>query len=550
MQRLIKRYTRAQGEAFVTALVITLGFLAIRQFHMGAWIFANFEHETDDKRNAIILAGAVVSAAFGIFALRRWIELSHEVKIRVAAEARATTLAGEDMLTRLPNRRALSAELTRAVAQAERTGMSVSLLLLDLDRFKPINDVHGLLAGDRVLQDIANRLRAHVRSAEFVARLGGDEFAVVIAHTRDNQQMAVSAAARIAESLAQPIRIGAIDIDVGVTTGIATFPNDAGDVATLMQRADIALNAAKQGERGRTRLFDTAMDAAIRERAAIESDLRKAIVAQGVVPFFQPLIDLRTGHVTGFEALARWPHATRGFIPPDKFIPIAEERRMIGDLTESILTQACRLMRDWDGKPSLSVNLSPVQLSDRGLAVKLLAMLTSADFAPHRLEVEITESALVCDIEGARAVLADLKTAGVTICLDDFGAGYSSLTQLASMPFDRVKIDRAFLNLEKGPHDVAKVMGAIVGMCRNLNLGVTGEGAETLQQCQMLIDAGCTVGQGWYFGAAVSAEDAKKLASNPDLELAPWSGQAETGAVVPIKQFLRSPREKGARAQS
>ena len=201
----------------------------------------------------------------------------------------------------------------------------------------------------------------------------------------------------------------------------------------------------------------------------------------------------------------------------------------------------------------MSINISPIQLSDRGLAVKLLELLTAADFAPGRLEVEITESALVSDFEGARAVLADLKMAGVTICLDDFGAGYSSLTHLASMPFDRVKIDRAFIQLDKGPAEAAKVMGAIVGMCRNLNLDVTGEGAETLQQCQILMEAGCAVGQGWYFGAAVSAEDAKKLAANPDLNLAPWRGGAKSGDggdVVPIKQYLRSPRETGVRARS
>ena len=553
LQRLFARYSRAQGEAFITALSITIGLMAILHFEMGAWALSNFEHQTDAKRDTVILAGAIISVAFGIFALRRWMELAREVTVRIAAEARATALAGEDALTGLPNRRALAAELSRAVARAERTGAAVSLLLMDLDRFKPINDVHGHIAGDQVLQEIALRLRRGVRLAEFVARLGGDEFAIIVAHERNDQQASMAAATRIANGLAAPLRLGAVDIDVSVTTGIATFPNDAADVATLMQRSDIALYNAKQSERGQVRLFNAAMDNEIRERAAIETDLRKAIVVHGIVPFFQPLVDLTSGRVIGFEALARWPHATRGFIPPVKFIPIAEERRLIGDLTASMLAQACRLSRDWAGQPTLSVNISPIQLSDRGLAVKLLDLLTAADFAPGRLEVEITESALVSDFEGARAVLADLKMAGVTICLDDFGAGYSSLTHLASMPFDRVKIDRAFIQLDKGPAEAAKVMGAIVGMCRNLNLDVTGEGAETLQQCQILMEAGCALGQGWYFGAAVVAEDAKKLAANPDLNLAPWRSAAKSGDggdVVPIKQYLRSPRETGVRARS
>ncbi len=552
LQRLVARYSRAQGEAFVTALSITIGLLAILHFQMGAWAFANFEHQTDAKRNAFILAGAIVSAAFGIFALRRWMELAHEVTIRVAAEARATALAGEDALTGLPNRRALSAELARAVARAERSGTNVSLLLLDLDRFKPINDVHGHMAGDQVLRELAQRLRGAVRVGEFVARLGGDEFAVMVSHGRNDQLSAVAAATRLSQSLAQPVQLGSVVVDVGVTTGIATFPDDAADVDTLVQRADIALYNAKQCNRGHARLFNASMDTEIRERAAIETDLRKAIATNGIVPFFQPLVDLRTGHVIGFEALARWPHAARGFIPPLKFIPIAEERRLIGDLTASMLAQACRLSRDWAGAPSLSVNVSPLQLADRGLAVKLLELLTNADFAPSRLEVEITESALVTDFEGARAVLGDLKVAGVTICLDDFGAGYSSLAHLASMPFDRVKIDRAFIQLDKGPAEAIKVMGAIVGMCRSLGLEVTGEGAETAQQCQILMNAGCSVGQGWYFGAAVAAEDARKLAANPVLMLTPWqrAPDADANAVVPIKQYLRSPREKGVRAQS
>ncbi len=550
VQRLIARYTRAQGEAFLTALSITAGLLAILHFQMGAWVFANFEHQTDAKRNAVILAGAIVSLAFGIFALRRWKELAREVTIRIAAEARATALAGEDALTGLSNRRALSTELARALAGADRSGQGVSLLLLDLDRFKPINDVYGHIAGDQVLREIAVRLRRSVRMSEFVARLGGDEFAVIVTHDRADQRAPMEAAARIADAVTRPMTLDAAHIDIGLTVGIATYPNDAGDAATLMQRSDIALYNGKQTNLGKANLFNAAMDAEIRERAAIEADLRQAITSHGIVPFFQPLVELNSCRVIGFEALARWPHTTRGFIPPVKFIPIAEERRLIADLTSSMLAQACRLSRDWAGQPMLSVNLSPYQLSDRALAVKLLELLTAADFAPSRLEVEITESALVSDFEGARAVLADLKMAGVTICLDDFGAGYSSLTHLASMPFDRVKIDRAFIQLEKGPAEAAKVMGAIVGMCRKLNLEVTGEGAETQQQCQILRDAGCSVGQGWYFGAAVSAEDAKTISANPDLGLAPWRATSKDGDVVPLKQYLRSPRETGGRARS
>ena len=548
----VRRYTKAQGDALITGFAITLAFLAILHFDLGAWIFAQFEHRQDAKRDAAILGGLIMSGAFGIFALRRWIELSREIKVRIAAEARATALASEDVLTGLPNRRALTTELTRAVARSTRNGESVSLLFMDLDRFKPVNDVYGHMAGDSLLQEIARRLLGTVRAGEFAARLGGDEFAVVISHDRDDQQAPLLAATRLTEVITKAVNIGPAEVHVGVTTGIATFPADADTIETLLRHADIALYSAKQGERGRCRMFNAHMDAEVRERALIESDLRAAIASHNVVPHFQPLIDLRTGFVMGFEALARWPHAGSGFIPPTKFIPIAEECGLIGDLSTSLLQQACRLARNWAHEPILSVNISPTQLADRLLADKILALLAAADFPAQRLEVEITESALVSDLERARNILLTLKTAGVSICIDDFGAGYSSLMHLTSMPFNRVKIDRTFVQAGTEFGDADKVLSAIVALCRSLGLQTTGEGVETEQHCKRIIDAGCSIGQGWYFGAALSATDARRLSENPDLKLKPWQpvqSNDDSSGVVPIRQFLRSPREKASRAQ-
>ena len=528
----LSRFSSAQREAALTGACIAAAFLAILHYDLGGLIFAAVEHRPDYKRDTLILAGLTMSLGFAVFALRRWFELGCEIKVRIAAEARANTLAREDALTGLPNRRALSAELALAVARAGRCGEPVSLLLMDLDRFKPVNDVYGHMVGDMLLQEITRRLRATVRSGEFVARLGGDEFAVIVCHHPENRGAPVAAAKRISEALCAAFTLGSTDVHVGVSTGIATFPFDAEDVEALMRRADVALYRAKERGRGRYELFDATMDTEIRQRAAIENDLRQAILAGDVVPYFQPLIELRGGRIVGFEALARWRHARHGFIPPSSFIPIAEESGLIGDLGLAMLRQGCRQARQWGGDVLLSVNISPIQLADRRLAEKILSVLTEEGLPPRRLEVEITENTLVSDVEGARVILNQLKREGVSICLDDFGAGYSSLRHLSSMPFDRVKIDRAFVQALDEKGDPLKVIRAIVGLCTSLGLACTGEGAETAEHVALLRAAGCSIGQGWYFGEAVPAVQAAILAADGRVPLTKLHATTSDGALT------------------
>ena len=530
--RWLTRLSPARREAVLTALSITAGFLAIIHFDLGGLIFSAVEHRPDYKRDTLILLGLTMSLGLAVFALRRWHEAAREIEVRLAAELRATTLASEDALTGLPNRRALSAELTAAIGRARRSGSALSLLLLDLDRFKPVNDLHGHLAGDRLLQEITRRLNANVRNGEFVARLGGDEFAVIVAHPHDDRGAPVAVANRIAAMLSAPVSLGSADIHVGVSTGVATFPFDADDVEALMRRSDVALYRAKERGRGRCELFDAAMDAEIRERAAIEADLRHAIAAGEVVPYFQPLIDLRSGRIVGFEALARWPHATHGFIPPSSFIPIAEESGLIGELGLVILRQGCRHARGWGSDTMIAVNISPLQLADMGLADKILTILAEEGLPPRRLEVEITENSLVGDLDGARKILNRLKAEGVSISLDDFGAGYSSLRHLTTMPFDRVKIDRSFVQGLDEIGDPLKVVRAIVGLCTSLGLATTGEGAETAAHVSMLRAAGCSVVQGWFFGEAVPACQAAKLAAEGRVALTRLHATAADGLVA------------------
>lgn len=508
LQANFARYSSAQREAVLTGVIITAVFLAIVHFELGAKAFVLIEHHSDYKRDGMILAGLTLSVGLAVFAMRRWQDLSREINFRIAAEARANALAREDSLTGLPNRRALASELARAVAASERSRKPVSLLLMDLDRFKAVNDVYGHMAGDRLLQEITLRLRQTVRSGEFVARLGGDEFALIVVHDADDRKAPLAVADRINAAVSKAVALGTAEVHVGVSTGIATFPFDADDVASLMRRADVALYRAKAGGRGSSKLFDTSMDAEIQERADIEADLRLAISTGQVVPHFQPLVDLKTCQVVGFEALARWEHPKRGFVPPASFVPIAEECGLIDQLGASILTQACQHAAQWAPEIMLSVNISPLQLADRGLADKILKILKVADFPTRRLEIEITENALVSDVDGARKILSQLKADGVSVSLDDFGAGYSSLRHLSSMPFDRVKIDRDFVPKGAETGEPLRVLRAIVGLCTNLGLATTGEGAETVEHAALLLAAGCSVGQGWYFGKPMPAPQA------------------------------------------
>ena len=513
LQTKFARYSSAQREAVLTGVIITAAFLAIVHFDLGAKAFVLIEHRPDYKRDGMILAGLALSIGLAVFAMRRWQELSREINFRIAAEARAVALAREDSLTGLPNRRALTSELARAVAASERSGRPVSLLLMDLDRFKSVNDIYGHMAGDRLLREITARLRQTVRSGEFVARLGGDEFALIVVHDADDRKGPLAVADRINAAVSKAVALGTAEVHVGVSTGIATFPFDADDVTSLMRRADVALYRAKEGGRGGSKLFDTSMDAEIQERADIEADLRLAISSGQVVPHFQPLVDLTSCQIVGFEALARWEHPKRGFVSPASFVPIAEECGLIDQLGASILTQACQHAAQWAPDITLSVNISPLQLADRNLADKILKILKDANFPASRLEIEITENALVSDVDGARLILRRLKAEGVSVSLDDFGAGYSSLRHLSSMPFDRVKIDRDFVPKGAETGEPLRVLSAIVGLCTNLGLATTGEGAETVEHAALLLAAGCSVGQGWYFGKPMPAAQALAWAS-------------------------------------
>lgn len=414
------------------------------------------------------------------------------------SEESAKKMARMDALTGLGNRRALIAAFE---ARAKCPEASFGLLLIDLDRFKPINDLHGHAIGDEVLRSVAQRLRSVLRGDCAIIRLGGDEF-VILTETGADAKQAAEVAKRALDAAVAPIHVGGHSLSVGASIGVAMHPTDAQTIDQLLQRADAAMYRAKE-RRGEVQFFDVSMDEALRKKAELEAELRAAIAREEIVPAYQPVVCLCTGAVIGYEVLARWPHKTRGFVPPASFIPIAENAGLVDAIFWRILKAACAEHAKAGGDTILSVNISPAQIRDPWFAQKLIQALAQSRFPPARLEIEITESAMISYTDKVRTMMLSLKNLGVRIALDDFGTGYSSLLLLRDLPLDKVKIDRSFVNgmAASGGAD-SKIVDAILGMAQALNLVVTAEGIETAEAANLLRERGCQYGQGYFFGAA------------------------------------------------
>jgi diguanylate cyclase (GGDEF)-like protein len=427
------------------------------------------------------------------------------------AHEQAHALARHDPLTGLSNRRVFFAELQTAFRRTQRNATTSSVLLIDLDRFKEVNDLQGHSVGDMVLCEIARRLTGIVRANETVARLGGDEFAIIAEDEAEQKGGAMRLASRVLAAIREPFSMSETNIEIGASIGIATCGADGTDAGGVLRAADIAMYRAKHDGRGTFRFFEQSMDEELRAQAALESDLKKAVAEGKIQPYYQPLVEIRDNRVCGFEALARWSHPERGFIPPDVFIPLAEQLGLIAALTSSILRQACRDAKQWPEDISLSVNISPTELKDLSLPKRLSAILVEEGLSPTRLEVEITEIALISDIETAKLILTTLQRLGVKICLDDFGTGYSSLYHLRELKFNKIKIDRSFVQAMQGNIDSEKIVDAILGLTKSLALPTVAEGIENPNALLRLAAKGCEFGQGYYFGKAMTADSATKL---------------------------------------
>ncbi|MBE5681220.1 putative bifunctional diguanylate cyclase/phosphodiesterase [Pantoea agglomerans] len=438
------------------------------------------------------------------------VNLSQSMLRLGASEAQAQHLAFHDVLTGLPNRALVEDRLTQALALATRHDQRVALLLIDLDRFKTINDTHGHHAGDELIIAVAQRLSNIVRASDTVGRIGGDEFIVVMPDV-DNIGQVQSLAQRIIDELSEPFTLFGSDVWSGASIGLALAPKDGVDRLELMRKADIALYEAKSGGRGTYRQFERAMDESVRTRQTIAADLRTALhTHQGLEVRYQPLMDIGGQQMVGIEALLRWHHPTRGLIAPAEFIAIAEETGLIIPLGEWVLAEACVTQQRF---PELlvAVNVSPVQFRSTGFVERVMAIVSQSGGDPKRLELEITEGVLIEDEREARAIIVALREAGFRIALDDFGTGYSSLNYLSNFPVDKIKIDRSFTQSLGVAENSVAIVESVVKLGHAMGLMVTAEGVETPGQMSALADAGCNQLQGYLFSQAVPADQLAAL---------------------------------------
>jgi diguanylate cyclase (GGDEF)-like protein len=463
------------------------------------------------ERSRLIIAFTVLLACSAFVVL--WHKLNRSLASSktafLAAEERVQRLAMQDSLTGLPNRQHFHDELHRLLVDAARSGVAVAVVMIDLDRFKPINDRHGHGTGDDVLVEVGNLLSTTLGSDQICARIGGDEFVIASAVGPDSDE-AHQVATRIIDALSAPIVVRGVAHSVGATAGISLFPENGTGVDELVRKADVALYRAKREERGGARFFRDDMDEVIRNRESMETDLRRALDAGEIIPLFQPVIDFASGSIETFEVLARWQHPTRGLLGPAHFIDAAQDLGLIDDLFLSILRRATRAAAAWPAV-RLAVNLAPSQLGHAMLGTRILAVLVETGFQPARLEIEVTENALITNIDQARETVLSLKRWGIQLALDDFGIGYSSLHHLRALPFDRIKIDGSFVRAMASDNDALTIVNTIISLGRSLGLPVTAESVETPEIAGLLKAAGCKYGQGWYFGHPTGAEVAEKL---------------------------------------
>jgi diguanylate cyclase (GGDEF)-like protein/PAS domain S-box-containing protein len=436
--------------------------------------------------------------------------IGRDISERKQAEETIRRLAYHDSLTGLPNRALFEDRLQMAIAQAKRHGEELGVLFLDVDGFKLVNDTLGHTAGDKLLQSIASDISALVRDCDTVARVGGDEFTVLIPNI-DQPEDVTDVAGRILECLRQPRTIAGQEFRATASIGITTFPHDGDDGETLLRNADTAMYRAKDNGRNSFQLYTASMNQRVTERLSFEQNLRQALSRDEMRVVYQPIVDVSSGRVVAAEALVRWIHPTRGVIPPDDFIPLAEETGIILDIGEFVLHEACRQAVEWQEQGlelnRVAVNLSARQLQQEDLVSRISDIIEETGVEPKRIQLEITEGAVLRNVDYAISMLRELRDKGLGIALDDFGTGYSSLTYLKRFPVDAVKIDRTFVrDLDHDAHD-ATIVSTVIGMAQNLGLRVIAEGVETPQQLEFLRARRCAEYQGYLFSKPVPPDE-------------------------------------------
>jgi diguanylate cyclase (GGDEF)-like protein len=507
------------------AAAVVMG-LAISGMHYTAMAAARFA-EGSFCRGGVTFDNRWLAATIGLFALGLLVVTlviavydahlqsrtrTHARRLEVA-NAKLQHQATHDALTNLPNRVLVMDRLDREIAHAERDGHRFAVLLLDLDRFKLINDTLGHGAGDELLVEMARRLSGAVREVDTVARTGGDEFLVLIADTRDQSDLS-ALAAKIGKALGEPLHIKATEVHTTASIGISVYPADGTNADALVARADEAMYYAKQSGRNAFQFFNLAMSVFSHERLDLENDLRRALSMKQLEVYYQPKSDVVTGRISSVEALLRWRHPTRGMVSPSEFIPLAEESGLILSIGEWVLREGCRQASNWQraGLPfiRIAVNVSPVQFRQSSFLQAVRTALLDFDLEPQYLEIELTETTVMDNAEGSVAILEELSRMGVVVSIDDFGTGYSSMSYLRRFPIDKLKIDRSFISELTTNAADASIVQAIISLAHSLRLKVVAEGVETADQLQLLRELGCDQYQGFFRSAAVPADEIEK----------------------------------------
>lgn len=455
----------------------------------------------------VILSGCM-GLGVSVAAIRKSILLRRAMIARLEAERQNAAMARHDALTGLANRRFFLDSFKERLRTLQPDTL-LAILMIDLDRFKPVNDLHGHAAGNAVLCAVADRLLQAVPAKSIVARLGGDEF-VILAPFGGDQDELTALAQEIIWVIRSPISWNQGHVNIDATIGIVVVDPANCEADEVLHAADLAMYEGKREGRGRFCFFHEELDTGRKKRAQFEAELHTAISANQITPFFQPIVRLPSKELIGFEVLARWAHPTKGLIPPDIFIPVAEETGLINKLFYGLLEQACSSAQQWPSNLTLAVNVAPQQLQDPLMPSQVLAVLTKTGFSPGRLEIEVTETALINDLEAARATLTSLQNLGVRIALDDFGTGYSSLYHLRELRFDKLKIDKSYVTALARDAERAKLVDAIIQLGASLSLQTTAEGIESASDLDWLSEQGCNYGQGYLFGRPMPKDEADR----------------------------------------
>ncbi|MFK5980301.1 MAG: EAL domain-containing protein [Rhizobiaceae bacterium] len=441
-------------------------------------------------------------------------ELGRAQKKTEAAHETANAISRQDPLTELANRRVFSDELERLTETKGQAEDCFAVLLIDLDRFKPINDIYGHQAGDQTICEVANRLEKLLGETSTVARLGGDEFGVIVKDDDSGHGIAARVkkiAEEIVDAIGQTVIGDGFEAEISASIGISLYPQHGNLSELLFRAADVAMYHVKKNGRGSWKIYEEGMGKKLKTRALLEEQTRRAVRNEEIQPWFQPVVDLKTGKISGFEILARWEHPELGAIAPDTFLPVIEQFGLMKEFTASMLRRACLARHDWPQDTTLALNVSAGEICDPTMPVRLMNILSECGFLPTRLEIEVTESALLQDLDTAKNVISNLRESGIRVLLDDFGTGYAGLNYLREFSLDCLKIDRSFINSMTNNPVSKKIVRSILSLARELDLDTIAEGIEDGETHELVKLIGGSYGQGYFYGKAMPAHEAQTL---------------------------------------